>query len=98
MTSTGVLCYVLMLTSIADFIIQTNIVAPDLSSLIWVRNVCNKDVKWSSIVWYIGIMYLKIGFYALCAQQMLMDRNACVIPIIKDNKTPYLCNTEIKIS
>ena len=26
----------------------------------------------------------KIGLYALCAQQMLIDRNICVIPIIKD--------------
>ena len=33
---------------------------------------------------YIGIMNLKIGLYAFCAQQMLTDRNACVIPIIKD--------------
>ena len=31
-----------------------------------------------------GIMNLKIGLYDFCAQQMIMDRNACVIPIIKD--------------
>ena len=36
-----------------------------------------------SRVQYIGIMNLKIGLYALCAQQMLMDRNTCVIPVIK---------------
>ena len=29
-------------------------------------------------------MNLKIGLYAFCAQQMLMDRNTCVITIIKD--------------
>ena len=29
-------------------------------------------------------MNLKIGLYALCAPQMLMDRNVCVIPIVKD--------------
>ena len=29
-------------------------------------------------------MNLKIGLYASCAEQMLMDRNICVIPIVKD--------------
>ena len=36
---------------------------------------------------YIGIMNLKIGFYAFCAQQIIMDRNTCVISIIKDKNT-----------
>ena len=39
---------------------------------------------------YIGIMHLKIGLYALCAQHMLMDRNACVIPIINDKKNALI--------
>ena len=82
MASTGVLCYVLMLTSAANFIIQTTIVAPDQSSLIWVRNVCNKYVKWSSRLYRDNVS--KNRFICL----MLMDRNACVIPVINDKKHP----------
>ena len=92
MTSTGVLCfmYVLMLTSVAIFIIQTTIVAPDQSSLMWVRNVCNKYVKWSSR------LYRANASKKSAYMPMLMDRNACVIPIINVKKHPNYATQKSK--
>ena len=61
----------LMLTSIANFTIQTNIATPDQSSLIWVRHACNKDVKWSSRLYRENASKNRLN--ALCVQQILME-------------------------
>ena len=56
--------------------------------LIWVHNVCTKVADCS--------IYRGIGLYVLCAQQMLMDRNACVIPLIKHKKRPNYATQKSK--
>ena len=84
--TTVVLCYVLMLSSIVNFTIQTNIVEPDQSSLIWVRNVCNKDVKWPSRLYRDNASKNRLICLIRPAD---VNRNACLIPIINDKKHPY---------
>ena len=83
----------LMLTSIANFTIQTNIVAPDQSSLIWVRHACNKDVKWSSRLYSDNASKNRL----ICLMRPAdVNRNACLILIIHDKKHPNYATQKSK--